>query len=85
MIRDGEEVERRSGELDVITGGMPDRLAFGEAVGVIGRRPYTEDIGVKRIAGMHVHVAEIGVACGICGRRRDFGRGYGGFRVGSNL
>ena len=59
-------------ELHRVAGGVNERRAAREAVGVVRRRPHVEDVGVHREAGVDVQVAEVRVAQGIrlrCARR----------------
>ena len=62
MIGHGEEIERRAFKLDVKAGILTDRLAFRETVGILRCAPHAEHISVERVAGVDVHIPEIGIA-----------------------
>jgi len=44
---------------------MDDSAAFGKFIGIVGRGCGTEDEGIKGVHGMHVQIAEVGIAIGI--------------------
>ena len=61
VVGDRQEVERRL-EAHLDTGRVRQRLALGVSVGVVGVVAGAEDVGVERVLGVYVNVAEVGVA-----------------------
>ena len=58
MVRHGLEVERPL-DLNHVAPGMPDRLAYGELVRLLGPgERVAEDVGVERPAGVEVGLTE---------------------------
>ena len=84
VVGDGVEVERPASDGHVETGRVLDRLALGKTIGVICGAAHIENVGIEAVAGVDVHVAEIGIALSIVARHGAFGccacrRGGGGF------
>ena len=74
MVRYGVEVERPV-DPHLEAARMPDRLALREPVGIVGTGPRAEDVGVERVAGVDVQVAEVDVGRLVGPRRRcDHGK-----------
>ena len=61
VVSDCVEIER-SIQLDVEAAGVRDRLALGEAIGVVRRSERAEQKSIEGIAGVNVQIAEEGLA-----------------------
>ena len=62
VVGDRVEIERTALQPSLEARRMRDRLPLGEAVGRIRTLAHVEEVGIERVLGMDVKVAEVGVA-----------------------
>ncbi len=73
MVRHRQKIQRARIHLQIKSGGMFDRAAFGISVGFVRRSAHVEDIRIERVARVEVKVAEVGIIQRV--RRRTFSSG----------